>query len=278
MSRLPAALALLVAVTAATGTAAPASAAGIVSFEVSGSTVSAALGVPGGVGADLTITFDQALGLSADSLGLSADLVQASQLVGRLPAGVSLPTAFPLLLTVAPPADGPLSFAGLVSIELHTHNLSYSANSPLRLFRAEDGGSFADVTRSMGQGSYRVRGSTGDFCEFLIVSDTRNLDGVIQGKFSTLQSALDDALVPDAIVASLQSAIDAAWGAYRARSYVAAIASLEELDELVSEASGVAIPNVWRSAGDLANTAGELRAAAATLRFSLDLRASSGSL
>ncbi|MGH7857771.1 MAG: DUF6689 family protein, partial [Candidatus Binatia bacterium] len=174
---------------------APAEALGIASFEVSGSTVAAVIELPGGIGADLTVTFDQALGLSAESLGLSADLISPSALLGRLPTGVSLPSAFPMLLTVAPPADGPLSLAGLVSIELHTHNLAFTTSSPLRLFRADGGGAFADVTESMGMGSYRVRGSTGDFCEFVIVADTRNLDSVIGTKFTALQAELDDALV-----------------------------------------------------------------------------------
>lgn len=277
MPRLSVAKASLVAAALALA-ATPAAATGIASFEVSGSTVTAVIELPGGIGADLTIAFDQALGLSAESLGVSADLISASSLVGRLPTGVSLPSAFPLKLTVEPPPDGPLSFAGLVSIDLHTHNLSFTANTPLRLFRADDGGAFADVTESMGMGSYRVRGSTGDFCEFLIVADTRNTDAVIGAKFNALQSALDDALVPDEVAAALQEAIDASRAAYLARQYVAAIEELQALDALVRESSGTLIPNVWRSADDLDNSAGVLRAAASTLRFSLTLRANSGAL
>ena len=41
--------------------------------------------------------------------------------------------------------------------------------------------------------------------------------------------------------------------------------------DTVKAASGTAIPNVWRSSGDLVNVGGDLRAAAGTLRFSLNL-------
>lgn len=252
---------------------------GLASLELTASSASATIELPGELAADLTIGFEEALGLSEESLGVSARVVSATELVGRLAGGVSPASGFPVVVSIEPPADGPLSFAGLVSIDLHTHNLSFVPNTPLRLFRSDDGGPFVDVTASMGTGSYRVRGSTGDFCEFLIVADTRDLDAVIAGKFSALQAALDaDPNLANDLVATLQSKIDASAAAYAARQYVAAIGPLQELDAVVREASGAGVPDVWRSAGDLSNTAGALRAAAATLRFSLDLRASSGTL
>jgi len=259
--------------------AAPLAGEGIASLEISGSTVSASIELPGGVGADLTLAFEEALGLGVDSLGLSADLTSASALLGRLPSGASLPTAFPVVVRVEPPQSGPLSFSGIASLELHTHNLAFTAGTPLRLFRAQSGGPFVDITESMGMGSYRVRGSTGGFSEFIIVADTRSADAVIESKYDALQATLEsDSSLDSALVAALQGHIDASYSAYAAGSYVAAAQEIESFADLVSDESGTAIPNVWRSARDLFNTAGELRAAASTLRLSLNLRASSGPL
>jgi hypothetical protein len=47
---------------------------------------------------------------------------------------------------------------------------------------------------------------------------------------------------------------------------------VDELERTVHDHSGTAIPDVWRSSRDLVNAAGELRAAARTLRFSLSLQ------
>lgn len=274
MRRLPGVLALsLVAI------GAPAAGEGIASLEVSGSSVVAAVELPGGLAADLTIAFEEAIGLNAESLGLSAGLTSASELLGRLPSGVSLPSAFPVVIRIEPPAAGPLGFTGLASVELHTHNLTFVANTPLRLFRSHAGGPFVDVTESMGMGSYRVRGSTGGFSEFVILADTRAAGVVIEGKFDALESILAGAAGLDgALVTALQNRINASYSAYRAGTYLVAVDELDAFANLVREQSGTAVPDVWRSSGDLENTAGDLRAAASTLRLSLNLRASSGPL
>jgi hypothetical protein len=45
----------------------------------------------------------------------------------------------------------------------------------------------------------------------------------------------------------------------------------------VKQNSGAAIPDVWRSSRDVVNVAGDLRAGASTLKFSLLFKASGGS-
>jgi hypothetical protein len=157
------------------------------------------------------------LGLSADSIGLSARVIDPGDLniVSRLPASVSVPVGFPVLITIDPPSSGPLSFSGIASIDLHTHNLTYVANSPLRLFTAEPGKKFQDITASTGLGSYRTGANKGGFSEFLILADVRPVDPVIADKFQRLQSKLDGSasVIAASVLPSLQAALTAARNA-----------------------------------------------------------------
>ena len=76
-----------------------ATAEGIEDLTIDGNEVSARVALAGGIGADLTLTFDSVSGLSASSLGLSAELVDPTSLalVSRLPSGASgIPTGFPV--------------------------------------------------------------------------------------------------------------------------------------------------------------------------------------
>lgn len=263
--------------------AGPSLAQGIVDVAVSGSAVEAEIEFASGIGAELSITFEQVVGLyeTARELGLSASLVDATdlELVDRLPDAqlVSIPAAFPVLIEIEPLPDEPLTFTGLVSIVLYTHDLTYTPNSPLRLFAADAGGPFIDITNSIGMGSYRVGGSKGGFSQFLIVSDLRAASTVIEEKFGFLQSTLDAnaAEIDDDVLAVLQGHLDAAWSWYGAGDLISAKKEIDDFSGAVQAHSGAAIPAIWRSARDLVNVAGELRQGAATLRFSLSLAASS---
>ncbi len=256
---------------------------GIVDPVVSGDTLTARIELPSGLGADLTIAFERSVGLTADAVGLSAltinplDPALLSRLLDSL---VSIPAGFPVLLRVEPPATGGLSFSGIVGVSIHTHNLPYVANCPLRLFKASLGGPFQDVTEEMGMGSYRVRGSSGGFSEFLIVVDLRPINGVINGKFNHLEALLTEhqTLIAPAVHADLVAQLAAARAAFSSGSLVTAIQGMEAFAANVKAHSGTEIPDVWRSAGDLTNVAGALRAGAGTLRFSLVLKSNSGGL
>jgi hypothetical protein len=263
--------------------ASPAAASGIAGAKVEGNALSAKIRLPGGVGADLSVGFEQVVGLSAANLGLSARLLDAADLAlvaGRLPSALtSVPTGFPVLLTIEPPESSGLSFSGLVSIELYTHALTYLPGCPFRLFAAPLGGAFSDITESNAGGSYRVRGHKGDFSEFLIVADARAVDAAITVKFAQAQNELaaHAAAIAPAVLATLVALLDEAEDAYAAGQTVQAIAKVEAFAATVKQHSGSGIPDVWRSARDLANAAGELRAAASTLRFSLLLKANGAS-
>ncbi len=258
--------------------ASPATAQGIVDLEISGNTASARIELPGGVAADLEIAFEAVVGLTEAALGLDAELVspQDLALLARLPGSlVSIPAAFPILVRIEPPADSPLSFSGVVTVSLHTHNLAYVANCPFRLFKASVGGEFSDVTSSMGTGSYRAGGTSGDFSEFLVVADLRSLAVVSEEKFVELQFELDEyaPTMPAAVAAELQDRLDAALALAAAGEYGEAAGEIQAFGETVV-AHSVEMPNVWRASRDLLNVAGRLRAAAATLELSLNLESS----
>ncbi len=253
---------------------------GIVNPVVSGDTLTAQIALPGGIGADLTIAFERAVGLTPDALGLSARLVSLPDLsiLSRLTNGLSIPIGFPVLLSIEPPATGGLSFSGIAAVGFHTHNLNFTANTPLRLFKSSDGGPFEDVTETMGMGSYRARGTSPGFSQWLIVADIRPLNSVIAGKFNRLQGLLaehEDA-IPAEIHADLVDRLASARASYQAGALVTAIQKIEGFAAAVQAHSGSEIPDVWRSARDLTNVAGALRAAAGTLRFSINLKSNGG--
>lgn len=265
------AVALLVGTTAA-------NAAGIVDPTVNGNTVEATVSVDGSYEAQLTIEFEDAVGLSVANLGLSAELISVtnSSLIDRLPdpSAIGIAGGFPVLITIDPPADGGLSFSGIATVEIYTHNLSFDPAVPLRLFSAEVGDDFHDITELTASGSYRTRGSKGQFSEFLIVLDGRSTDSVIGTKFADLDSLLttyqDD--MSASLHSSLSGLLDDAENAYDGGNVAQAIDYVTQFSDGVEDAEDAGtIPNVWRSARDLDNVAGLLRAAASTLRYSLGL-------
>jgi hypothetical protein len=253
-----------------------ASAQGLANLSISGNQVTAGIDLPG-VSADLTLSFEQAVGLTAANLAMSAQSIDRGDLnlLSRLPAGglVTIPAAFPVLVRVQPPASGGLSFSGVYTFGLHVHNLELTANCPLRLFSAAAGGPFQDITTDMGTGSYRVRGTKGGFSEFLIVADVRPLATVISQKFDAVGSLLaaSSGAIPAALLDNLNQQISAARALFQSGANVDAAKAVDGFAATVQSNSGAAIPDVWRASGDLSNVAGQLRAAAGTLRFSLGL-------
>lgn len=245
---------------------------------VSGNSITITIAKPGGLGASVTLSFEDVTGLNLLNLGLSAQVVNPNDpaLLARLPAGDSV--ALPLLLRIEPPVAGGLSFRGVASLEIHTENLLYTPGSPLRLFTAPLGGPFEDFTVAMGAGSYRARGTTGGFSEFLIVSESRPVDQVITTKFDRLEEELDEyaAAMPAALYEDLSARLAAARADYAGGATLQAIQKIDGFITVVQQHSGTEIPNVWRAARDVENVAGYLRAGAMTLRFSLSRKSELG--
>lgn len=253
--------------------AAPAAGQGIEQLAIDGNSVTANVSLSGGLGAELTLDFDSASGLTASSLGLSAATVNPLTVASRLPADVSVPAAFPVLVQVAPPVGGGLAFSGLYTLGLHTENLHFVTGSPLRLYVAHGGGNFEDATDFIGSGSYRVRGTGGSFSEFLIVADTRSLATARAAKFDALEDLLDAhaSAISSSVLADLESQLAAARDALDGGDAAEAAELVETFAATVLSASGASIPDDWQASGGTVNVAGALRAAAGSLRFSLEL-------
>lgn len=242
-----------------------------------GNKIEAVIELAGGIEADFTITFEDAIGLNENSIGLTAEVIDITDLsiLNRLPSTIdtNLLSAFPMLITVEPPSTQGLGFEGLVTVDIHTHNLEYTAGTPLRLFKAPLGGQFRDITMTMGSGSYRARGTTGKFSQFLILADLRLPTTVVNTKMSNLSSTLSNfsSQMSSATYTSLNSKLTEVQQLITQQNYVHASNKLNEFKQLVEAARGIDIPDVWRSSRDIDNVAGELMALANTLRFSLRL-------
>ncbi|HEV2853339.1 MAG TPA: DUF6689 family protein [Thermoanaerobaculia bacterium] len=253
----------------------PAAGQGIANSSVSGNAINLTVSLPGGLGGDVTLSFEDVAGLSLANLGISAQVVNPSDptLLARL-QGATVPSGLPVLLRIEPPAAGGLAFHGIATLEVHTHNLEYVTGCPLRIFSAPLGGPFKDITVSMGAGSYRARGSTGGFSEFLIVSDPRPVNQVITAKLDRLDQMLDDyaALTPGSLYADLEERLEDIRADYARGATAEAIQGVDGFLAAVQQHAGTDIPNLWRSARDAQNVAGYLRAGAMTLRFSLVLK------
>jgi hypothetical protein len=240
---------------------------------ISGNELTARIELSGGVAADLTVKFEKAVGLNSNALELSATLVDPTDLtlLSRLSSGVSIPAGFPVVVRVEPSASSALSFEGVYTLSLYTHNLTLGANSPLRVYRAPQGGSFQDMTGYLQAGSVRAGGSGPGFSEFVIASDIRSTDAVIAAKFDALQGQLtaNSSAISPAVAADLQQRLNQARAAYDSGALSAAIDGVNGFAEEVRNQSGAAIPDVWRANGGPANVAGILRSSADTLKFSL---------
>jgi hypothetical protein len=244
---------------------------------VRGNAVEANIALPGGITADLTLRFENAIGLTKDSIGISAELVDVTALsfVNRLPNSLSVTpsAAFPMMITIEPLANSGFSFSGLATVDIHTHNLEYTANTPLRFFKAPLNGQFKDITMTTGAGSYRARGSTGKFSQFIIVADLRAPTTVIAEKFADLSNAASQFSSSMSATASAEVAqrIGELEQLINAGDYVQAASKLNSFNRYVNDNRGLHIPDVWRSSRDISNVAGELMAYANTLRYSLRL-------
>ena len=235
--------------------------------------------LPSGQGADLTISFEAASGLTGEALGISVAAIEPfdPRILSRLPASspgsITPAGGLPLLITVAP--DEGFSFDGLAEVELYTKDLHFTAGSPLRMFKAEDGGAFRDITTLNAGGSYRSRGSTGKFSEFVIVSDLRAPAIVLAEKAARLDALIADARDAggDALAGSLAGDLAAARAAAADGRYDDAVEAADALADR-AEAAGTdgTLPNTYAPDGP-ENLAGQLRAEALTLRFTLTLAA-----
>lgn len=242
-----------------------------VAINVSGNVATVRVGSLGNPIADLTLSFDDVSGLSAESLGISAELVNVTDpaLLQRLPgaAQTALSSGFPVMITVEPPATGGLVQRRLVHVEVHTHALVYTSGSPLRLFKAQLDGPFRDITESVLPGSVRTRGTSPGWSQFVIVADVRPTSSVIAEKFAYLRNQLRYLSATEA--APLANYLNLAEQAVAQARFDDAAVAMDSFTAHVASRAGNQIPDVWRATRDTRNSAGELLAGANTLSFSI---------
>jgi hypothetical protein len=242
-----------------------------VTVQASGDTATIEVKLGTEVLADLTLSFDDASGLSPSSLGVTAQLVSptATSLLNRLPDGqlTQVPAALPLLVTIEPPANGGLSFDRSVRVEVHTHLLAYSTGSSFRLFKAPLGGAFRDITDEVAPGSVRARGTTGGFSQFLVLADVRETGDVVDTKVAWLRDRIDD--LPSAEQGAFDAYLDTVESSVASEDYANAIAALDLFRARAASRAGNQLDATWTPAGQSGNDAGELIAGAATLKFSV---------
>lgn len=254
--------------------------------------------------AEVTIDFDTPRNLSITSLGLSAALFDPNDasFAARLPVGIVVDPAFPMIVTVEPPSydwifasdfapdedgTGALSFLNTYHVEIHTHDLVYEPYSNYRLLKAPVGGSFADVTDDVLQGSTRARGRGGAFSQFVIGRNTvapglPALLGVILPKATALTTRLLTAVLDDVLRLQLTNlltdVVQIIVGGVL-NPVLACTNAIVPLDDFIADVEQGAvdgdIANLWRAQHDVVNDTGELLSLAHTLRFSL-LRCSAG--
>lgn len=244
---------------------------------------------------EVSITFDTPANLSEDSLNLTALVVSPSDpaIVSRLPSGVTVDPAFPVLISVEPvdiehifisslelyeAGDGNLRFANAYDFEIHTHELTFTSNTPYRVFKAPQSGSFIDITADVTNGSVRGRGRSGGFSQFMLVKDTRpeiiGLPGlgvpvIALAKLVDLELRLVGAILTDLLRLELSGLLTDVQLALVSLNYAAAIVKLDQFLLRVDQEAGSGIANLWRSQRDLVNDAGDLDGLARSLRYSL---------
>lgn len=224
---------------------------------------------------ELALRFEEAFDVGPGDLAFTAELIDVHDpaFLARLPDGVHVPEEFPVLLRITPDAAREQAFSGLFEIELVTDDLAFVGDSPLRLFKAPDGGAFEDITHSLGLGSFRVLAGGSDFSEFVIAADLRPLDEVVGDKLARLEGSLEAnaGAIPVAVRVQLQAFLAQVGESVQQGETAQAIVQIDRFLTTVRRNSGETIPALWRPGEPLANVAGALRSVAATLRFSLSL-------
>lgn len=230
------------------------------------------------------LDFEASTGLSPANLAISARLVDPNDpaLRARLPAGgagLAVPTAFPVMVSVSPPPGSGFQFTNAARVEMYTKMLPYSVDSPYRVFKASPGEVFADHTAEVLSGSIRMRVRTGGFSDFLVLADTRSAADAARAAYARLAAKVGDDDVPLATRALLEIDLDDSFEEFEEGDYEDAREELDMFEFTVGTEAGTTLPNVWRAQRDLDNVSGTLDADALNLDFHLarlEAAASSG--
>lgn len=225
--------------------------------------------------ADFDLEFHNPVNLTPACLGISAEVLDAAAIASvqaRLPdpANQIIDTAFPIKITVEPPAGCGLEFDDEVEIELDTADLVYTGFSPYRLMKAPIGASFRDITAAVTAGSVRSRGSSGTFSEFVMVLDPiQDYATEAQLAYDALDAQLTSIAIGPTAKQTLQTDASISRSAFAVSDYAQAIARLDDLTGHCGALGGPTLPNRWRSLRDLQNIEGEIVSQSDHLKFLL---------
>lgn len=229
-------------------------------------------GPTGSVEFDVFVEFSEAFSVDQSGLEITAEIIDhnSPEILARLPESVRVPEEFPVLVRMTPDAEQEQAFSGMAQFEIRTEALDFIGNTPVRLFKAPDGGAFEDVTFSLGFGSMRIRGGGRQFSEFVLGLDLRPPDEIAADKIARLRATLDEGTgeIPAATVHRLSQLLDNAEASLAEGNGRGAADQLEAFIEEVGDAGGD-IPSLWRSDEGDNNIAGGLTSLAESLRFSL---------
>jgi hypothetical protein len=227
------------------------------------------------------MTFESPIGLTAANLNVSAQIVSPSDpaLLARLPGSgqVTVPSGFPVMISINPPASGGFEFINTAKVELYTTTLSFNAAIPYRLYKAPPGGMFYDITEDVVAGSIRCRSRTGGFSDFIMVVDSRSLLDIIEDKYAFLEARAGDDDIDPLTRTTLQLDLDESLEEFLEGDYEDARTELDDFELRVDTAAGVSIPNRWLAGGSLDNVAGSLESEATALDYALRQLIASGS-
>ncbi|MCW8109708.1 hypothetical protein OPS25_14455 [Alteromonas ponticola] len=244
------------------------------SLTIANHSIQASVTLSDNIAVDITVEFENSIGLHANNIDVQATLLSPTDpsIVDRLPSSlINADNAFPVLVSISPKSDAGFGFEGVAMIELYTTALHYVEGTPLRLFRSHDNGEFEDITMLTASGSFRARGNTGSFSDFIILADMRSLNVVLDEKFNALSNVLatNRHNIKNALLQPIDVAMGSLYTAISLQNYAMALTQVDTLIGLIQPASGNNIPDVWRSAGDIINVKGELLTHLYTLRYSL---------
>jgi len=252
---------------------------GVVVTIIDGRKAKADITLPNPSGGNYTAEFEiefetQGLqNLTVECIGISADVLDAGEIAAirqNLPHPTTqiIDPAFPVRVTVEPPAACGLAFEDQYEVSLETSDLVYAPFSPYRLVKAPIGGFFKYVTESVTSGSVRVRGGGGGFSEFVMISDTSpDYPSDCRDQYDALEALLRNNAISPTARRSLMTDLEVSRAAYEAGDFAAAIAHLAAFYAHCAEFGGAALPNRWRSSRDLDNIEGELVSGADSLKF-----------
>jgi hypothetical protein len=256
-----------------------ASAGSVIVTIIGGTTARADITLPNPGGGNYTAEFELEFepanlqNLTVQCIGITADVLDAGEIANiesRLPHPVNqiVDPAFPVRVTVEPPAACGLAFQDQYDVTLDTADLVYAPFSPYRMVKAPIGQSFHYVTGTVTAGSVRARGRAGGFSEFVIIKDNSpQYSTDCENEYNDLSAQLAAATISPSARRTLEVDLAVSRAAYEAGDYAHAIELLANFDAHCAEFGGVSLPNRWRSARDLDDVEGDLIGGSDSLRF-----------